>query len=159
MLSQRDQARQLGENVATNQFAAFLNPSNRGVNFKWSTFDQWVRAQARQAVALQIPHQDKNRKQLCDLAEEFASRQLKWLMDESGVKDPVPMSLETLEEGRNILDQLVDQVSTSVHDEGLLREALREVLSDVWKAGNESGQPDYPWDKYPELNPFRGPHE
>lgn len=69
------------------------------------------------------------------------------------------MNLETQQDGQDFLDQLVDQVASSVQDEGLLRGVLRMALSQVWKAGNESGQPIYDHRDDPGMNPFRGTPE
>jgi hypothetical protein len=40
-----------------------------------------------------------------------------------------------------------------------LHEFLRDALSRAWCSGNAEGQPDYPHDKYPEMNPYREKNE
>ena len=60
--------------------------------------------------------------------------------------DEVLQMIETYVLARKISDDT---------DSSRLREFIRDALSQAWCKGNEEGQPDYPHDKYPDMNPYR----
>ncbi len=84
-------ARQLGENVATDWFAMMLNPKNRGPNLTWEGLDQIVRSQAGTQVSMSVKCRPENEDGLKDLAAESASKQLRRLMEASGVENWLPL--------------------------------------------------------------------
>ena len=85
------EAQAFGRAIATNLFAAMLNPKQRGPAFRWELLEDLAVLRAGAQFGLHVVCSPEEASSLLRIAKEEAGVQVRMLLRESGVQEWLPL--------------------------------------------------------------------